>query len=45
MKVQCGIVVAGAAQAYAAAYPRSTYEYTRPVVSSKPLQDLITTEG
>lgn len=45
MKLQSGILVAGASQAFGAAYPRSTYDYPRPAVSSKPLQDLVTTEG
>ncbi|KAF2704065.1 aminopeptidase-like protein Y [Pleomassaria siparia CBS 279.74] len=45
MKIQSGLILAGAAQAFAASYPRSTYEPYRPIVKSKPLQDAITTDG
>ncbi|KAF2799229.1 aminopeptidase-like protein Y [Melanomma pulvis-pyrius CBS 109.77] len=46
MKLQSGLILAGAAHSLAASYPRTTYgDYLRPLVKSKPLQDAITTEG
>lgn len=43
MKLQSALILAGAAQSLASYYPRTTYG--RPLVSSKPLQNAITTEG
>ncbi|KAJ4286697.1 hypothetical protein N0V90_012949 [Kalmusia sp. IMI 367209] len=46
MLMKCGLVAAGAAQALAAAVPQSSYgNHLRPLVSSKPLQNMITTDG
>jgi hypothetical protein len=39
------LVLTGAVRSLAVAVPQSSYEYPRPLVSSKPLQDLVTTEG
>ncbi|KAK7189369.1 hypothetical protein DPSP01_005941 [Paraphaeosphaeria sporulosa] len=39
------LVLSGAVRSLAAAVPQSSYEYPRPLVSSKPFQDLVTTEG
>ncbi|KAH7126641.1 aminopeptidase-like protein Y [Dendryphion nanum] len=46
MKLYTGLVLAGAAQSLANAVPRTTYgDRFKPLVKSKPLQDLITTKG
>lgn len=46
MKLQAGLLLSGAAQSLAAAFPSTTYgDGYRPLVKSKPYQDLITTEG
>lgn len=46
MKLQSALVLSGAAQALAAAFPDTTYgDRMRPLVNSKKLQDAITTEG
>ncbi|KAJ4357267.1 uncharacterized protein N0V89_001842 [Didymosphaeria variabile] len=45
MLLKSALVLAGVARSLAAAVPQSSYEYPRPLVSSKPLQDLVTTEG
>ncbi|KAK7709273.1 hypothetical protein SLS63_013278 [Diaporthe eres] len=45
MKLQAGLLLCGAAQSLAAAFPATTYgDGYRPLVNSKPYQDLITTE-
>lgn len=46
MKSQFGLLLCGAAQSLAAAFPGTTYgDNFRPLVNSEPYQDLITTEG
>jgi hypothetical protein len=46
MKVQCGLSIAFAAQALGAAFPATTYgDKLRPLVNSKKIQSLITTNG
>lgn len=46
MKLQAGLLLCGAAQSLAAAFPDTTYgDNYRPLVNSQPYQDLITTEG
>lgn len=46
MKLESGLLLAGAAQTLAAAFPGTTYgDKLKPYVKSKPYQDAITTEG
>jgi hypothetical protein len=46
MKIQCGLSVALAAEALGAAFPATTYgDKLRPLVNSKMIQSLITTDG
>jgi hypothetical protein len=46
MKAHCSLVLACAAEALGAAFPATTYgDKLRPLVSSKKIQNLITTDG
>ncbi|CAI6335839.1 unnamed protein product [Periconia digitata] len=45
MRLQDTLFLVGAARAFAASYPRTSYDPYKPVVNSKGLQDAITTEN
>jgi hypothetical protein len=46
MRACCGLLLACAGEAFGAAFPATTYgDKLRPLVSSKKIQKLITTEG